>query len=284
MGLTFIQIRYSASVHIAHLSADLAVVQVHQFVGMRAWALHLHGSIRELGAHDQTIVQVVGAAAPAISRLWDLGRDRTAWAQTQISRRACPCYGVADGCSGEGVDKGSLPRSCQNTTPNYKGTKRMIPVFYFFSWVCNNKAIKNIILSGNTLNTWYYIQWSEAIIRAAAIDYSVILFWINSLLYICQIIVKFGTVSLKQKVTSSTVWFPPTEAGLILTRLCASLCNYIAKCYLVVGFLCCCVCTSRVGANGFWTVTVTEFTAAPKKRGDVGGDNVYNHWTDWGQR
>lgn len=94
-----------------YLSANFTVVEVHQFVGMGAGALHLHGSIREFGAHNQTVVQVVTTAAPAISRLWNLRRDGTTRAKPQISSGARPRYGVADGSRRQGVDERSLPCS-----------------------------------------------------------------------------------------------------------------------------------------------------------------------------
>lgn len=86
---------------------------MHQFVGVGARALHLHGRVGELGAHDQTVVQVVSAAAPAIAGLRDLGRNRAARAQPQISGGARPRDGVADGRCGQGVDERRLSGSCR---------------------------------------------------------------------------------------------------------------------------------------------------------------------------
>lgn len=73
---------------------------MHELVGVRAAGLllHLHGRVGELGAHHQAVVQVVGAAAPAVARLGNLTRDRPARAQLEVARRACPCYCVANGC------------------------------------------------------------------------------------------------------------------------------------------------------------------------------------------
>ena len=85
---------------------------MHQLVSVRARALHLHGSVRELGAHDQAVVQVVSAAAPAIAGLQDLRGNRTARAQPQISGGARPSYGVADGRCRQGVDERGLSCSC----------------------------------------------------------------------------------------------------------------------------------------------------------------------------
>lgn len=81
-----------------YLSPHFAVVQVHELVGVRAGLLlHLHGRVGELGAHHQPVVQVVGAAAPAVPRLRDLPRDRTARAELQVAGSARPRYGVANG-------------------------------------------------------------------------------------------------------------------------------------------------------------------------------------------
>lgn len=105
--------------HLAHLSPDFTVVQVHQFVGMGACAFHFHGSICKLGTHDQPEVQVVRAAPPAIAWLRDLSRNGPTRAQTQISSGACPCDGVANGGGRKGVDKrrlsGSWPMTPQTT-------------------------------------------------------------------------------------------------------------------------------------------------------------------------
>ena len=95
----------------SHLSADLTVVEVHQFISVGARLLHLHGRVGELGAHDQTVVQVVRAAPPAVARLGDLPRDGAAGAQPQVARGARPRDGVADGRGRQGVDKRRLPRA-----------------------------------------------------------------------------------------------------------------------------------------------------------------------------
>lgn len=97
---------------VLYLSSHFTVVQVHQLVGVRARLLHLHGGIRELGAHEQAVVQVVGAAPPAVARLGDFTRDGAAGAHAQVSRRAGPGDGVADGGRRQGVHKSSLSRTC----------------------------------------------------------------------------------------------------------------------------------------------------------------------------
>ena len=86
-------------------------MQVHQFISVGARLLHLHGRVRELGAHDQAVVQVVRTAPPAVPRLRDLPGDGAAGAQAQVPRGARPRDGVADGRGRQGVDKRQLPRS-----------------------------------------------------------------------------------------------------------------------------------------------------------------------------
>lgn len=88
-----------------YLSPHFTVVQMHQLVGVGACLLHLHGGVRELGAHDQAIVQVVCTSAPAVARLRDLPGDGAARTQAQVPRRARLRYGVADGRRRQGIHK-----------------------------------------------------------------------------------------------------------------------------------------------------------------------------------
>lgn len=96
----------------AYLSAHFAVVKMHQLVSIRARLLfHLHGGIRKLRAHEETIMQVISTTTPPVSRLRDFTWNRATCAQPQVSGGARPCYSVAYSGCGECVYECRLPRS-----------------------------------------------------------------------------------------------------------------------------------------------------------------------------
>lgn len=111
----------------AHLSANFAIVQMHQLVGMRPrLLLQLHGGIRKLRAHEETIMQVISTAAPPVPRLRYFTWNRTTRAQPQVSGGARPCYSVTYSGCGESVYKCRLPRSWKTREKTNKNRLKFV--------------------------------------------------------------------------------------------------------------------------------------------------------------
>lgn len=111
----------------AYLSAHFAVVKMHQLVGIGArFLLHFHGGIRKLGAHEETIMQVISTATPPVPRLGYFTWNRTTRTQPQVSGGTCPCYSVTYSGCGECIYKCRFPRSWKMA----KNKKRLKLVSY----------------------------------------------------------------------------------------------------------------------------------------------------------